>query len=328
MAGYLGVTAPAVNKWEHGNSFPDISLLAPIARLLEISTDTLLSYREDLTEQEIFRIVEMMSRKVKEEGYDAAFQYAEENVREYPNCIPLIFQTAQTLNGYRIIYGIEDQEKYRDKILAYYVRCLESDDCEIVQAAAVSLFHYFVSEKEYDKAEKYLERIPKQGFDPIQLQANLYLNQGKTEEAYPLYERVLFASFQKMSGALNGIASLAMLEKDHTKAGNIAEKQRRLAELLEMGDYQEAAPVLSLAIYKQDKEAVLENLNVIIESMKKTAAYRKSELYSHIKFSDTGTQEIAFMLQRGLENDENIEFIRQDIRYKELLEKLKKISKR
>ncbi len=31
MANRLGVTTPAVNKWENGNSNPDIELLAPIA---------------------------------------------------------------------------------------------------------------------------------------------------------------------------------------------------------------------------------------------------------------------------------------------------------
>jgi len=43
VANRLGVTAPAVNKWENGNSFPDIMLLAPIARMLDITLDTLLS---------------------------------------------------------------------------------------------------------------------------------------------------------------------------------------------------------------------------------------------------------------------------------------------
>ena len=57
VAGYLGVTAPAVNKWENGNSLPDISLLAPIARLLGISTDMLLSFREELTEEEMNEII-------------------------------------------------------------------------------------------------------------------------------------------------------------------------------------------------------------------------------------------------------------------------------
>lgn len=53
MANRLGVTTPAVNKWENGNSNPDIELLAPIARLLNISLDTLLSFHEKLTGVEI-----------------------------------------------------------------------------------------------------------------------------------------------------------------------------------------------------------------------------------------------------------------------------------
>ena len=57
MARRLGVTAPAVNKWEKGNSLPDITLLAPIARLLDVSLDTLLAFREDLTAEEIKEIV-------------------------------------------------------------------------------------------------------------------------------------------------------------------------------------------------------------------------------------------------------------------------------
>ena len=51
MAIRLGVTAPAVNKWENGNSMPDILLLAPIARLLGITVDELLSFREELTKE-------------------------------------------------------------------------------------------------------------------------------------------------------------------------------------------------------------------------------------------------------------------------------------
>lgn len=47
MANRLGVTAPAVNKWENENSLPDITLLAPIARLLDISLDTLYPLRRN-----------------------------------------------------------------------------------------------------------------------------------------------------------------------------------------------------------------------------------------------------------------------------------------
>ncbi|MEE0761717.1 MAG: helix-turn-helix transcriptional regulator [Acutalibacteraceae bacterium] len=35
LASILGVTAPAVNKWEKGSSFPDITLLPVLARALK-----------------------------------------------------------------------------------------------------------------------------------------------------------------------------------------------------------------------------------------------------------------------------------------------------
>ena len=57
MANRLGVTTPAVNKWENGNSNPDIELLAPIARLLHISLDTLLSFHETLSGAEIEEMI-------------------------------------------------------------------------------------------------------------------------------------------------------------------------------------------------------------------------------------------------------------------------------
>ena len=57
MAEKLGVTPPAVNKWEKGVSMPDIMLLAPIARLLGITLETLLSFKEELTDDEIKKIV-------------------------------------------------------------------------------------------------------------------------------------------------------------------------------------------------------------------------------------------------------------------------------
>ena len=45
LAQRLGVSAPAVNKWERNNSYPDITLLPPLARLLEVDLNTLLSFQ-------------------------------------------------------------------------------------------------------------------------------------------------------------------------------------------------------------------------------------------------------------------------------------------
>ena len=73
MANRLGITTPAVNKWENENSYPDIALLAPIARLLGISLDTLLSFQEDLTGEEITAIVLETDQRLKTSTYDEVF---------------------------------------------------------------------------------------------------------------------------------------------------------------------------------------------------------------------------------------------------------------
>ena len=53
VAERLGVSTPAVNKWENGTTCPDISLLAPLARLLRTDINTLLCFQEDLTEENV-----------------------------------------------------------------------------------------------------------------------------------------------------------------------------------------------------------------------------------------------------------------------------------
>ncbi|MBR2891397.1 MAG: helix-turn-helix transcriptional regulator [Bacilli bacterium] len=42
----LGVTNKAVSKWEVGETLPDVSMLAPLAKVLEVSVDELLNYTD------------------------------------------------------------------------------------------------------------------------------------------------------------------------------------------------------------------------------------------------------------------------------------------
>ena len=44
VAELLGVSAPAVNKWENGNSYPDITLLPQIAQLFHMTMDDLFDF--------------------------------------------------------------------------------------------------------------------------------------------------------------------------------------------------------------------------------------------------------------------------------------------
>ena len=69
VANYLGVTAPAVNKWEKGTSYPDITILPALARILETDSNTLLSFKEELTEQEIAIFLNTLSEMLEKDGF-------------------------------------------------------------------------------------------------------------------------------------------------------------------------------------------------------------------------------------------------------------------
>lgn len=328
LAGALGVTAPAVNKWENGNSYPDISLLGPLARLLGITTDVLLSYKENLSDREIHTLLETIGEKAKAEGFDAAFAWTEGKIREYPNCIRFILYAAQSLYGYKTIFQAELPEKYEEKLLGWLRRCAESTEPEIQQNAAVILFMQYMEKKDYQKAQECLNLLPERGFNGKQLQANLYVQQGKKEEAYRIYEQLLFGCFQDAGAALSGILRLCIEEDNLEKAEKIVEKQKKLAEIFEMGKYQEASAGLELAVYKKDRAALLKQLAETVENIGELDAFRSSELYSHIGFKENGTGEILYMLKKTLETDEELAFVREEPEFARIQETLAQLVKK
>ena len=53
VANALGITTSSVSKWETNNTYPDISLLSPLARLLGTSVDNVFNFKQKLSEEEI-----------------------------------------------------------------------------------------------------------------------------------------------------------------------------------------------------------------------------------------------------------------------------------
>lgn len=85
VANMLGVTAPAVNKWEHAVSMPDITLLPALARLLGIDMNTLFSFHEELTDEEIATFVNELYTMAIGDDAAGAFAAADAKIRDYPH---------------------------------------------------------------------------------------------------------------------------------------------------------------------------------------------------------------------------------------------------
>lgn len=194
IANQLGVSAPAVNKWENGISYPDIELLAPLARLLNISIDTLLSFQDELTDNEINGFIEEVSLGMMTGSFEDAYDKVNKKIREFPNCNKLILWSAQILNAYLIMKFKEEskREKYFDQIVKWLEKVANCGDAELAKEAQISLAQNLMKNKRYDDAQKMLDKISPLGFDKRIVQVQLYVSQKKYDEAFKIQDEMLY----------------------------------------------------------------------------------------------------------------------------------------
>ena len=293
-------------KW-HTENLPDIELLAPIARLLDISLDTLLSFHEKLSDTEIEEIIRKMDRMFSEEGYEKTYEWALRLIKEYPNCNMLIWQTAVMLDARRITDKCTNQEKYDKQINAWYELALHDENEEIQHHAADSLFGFYLRKKDYTKAEKYLDYFSE--YDPMKsyYQGRLLQKQGKIKEAYEKYENIIFSGFSTLNFVLSTMAGLALRENDIGYARFLSGKVQAVAHILEMGKYNEYSPMLDIVCAGKDVEGTYKVVKHLLDNVGTMYDFRKSGLYKHMKFRDIDEAILDGVKEKLLEGFRNEE---------------------
>ncbi|MFR4561824.1 MAG: helix-turn-helix domain-containing protein, partial [Flavonifractor plautii] len=159
VAQALGVSGPAVNKWERGACCPDLALLAPLARLLDTDLNTLLSFREELTGAEIAAFTEELYTLAQSGGIDAAFLRAEELLHRWPGCDRLTISLAMTLNGLFFTLGVAEPEPYERRLEPLYRALADSEEPDIRDQALHLLIGRHMRREEYAAAEELLSAL-------------------------------------------------------------------------------------------------------------------------------------------------------------------------
>lgn len=285
MAKRLGVTAPAVNKWENGNSMPDITLLAPIARLLGITLDTLLTFQGDLTDQEVNELIRVLGEKLKAEPFEEVFQWARQQMEQYPNCEHLLLYMTVVLSGACIEKGIEEKQ-YEEYLLAVEERLLGSSEESVRTTAADALHGFYIRKEQYEKAEEYLTYFSPQSPERKRKQAVLYAHSGRTEEAYRTYEELLYSEFNMLHPAFHGMFAMCVKEQNLEKAEYLTERMIQLIRAFEMGQYYEASARLDLMMAKKDAEGTIACAGQMFESVGQFGSQCRAPLYEHMAFKE------------------------------------------
>lgn len=282
MAICLGVTTPAVNKWERGNTLPDVALLAPIARLLGITTDELLSFKDNLTDEETNQYLLKIQKDLENKDFHDVFLSVKEKIEEYPNCENLIWQAAVILDAKRMTIELPNKDNYDNVIFRWYERCLLSEDERIRNQAADSLFHAFVRKEDYEKAAQYLDYFSLENPERKRKEALVNSKTGKRTEAYRAYEELICSGYQHIQMVLNDLRILYMEDDNHEMPKKLVKVSSSAASAFEMGKYNEVCFGLDVAVWERDVAWTAQLMQEILDSVDSIGDFTKSKLYQHM----------------------------------------------
>lgn len=305
VADYLGVSTPAVNKWEKGSCYPDITLLPALARLLKVDLNTLLSFNDDLSEKEIGDFLNELYEVVSTKGFETAYEVAIDKIQQFPNCYKLILNTANILSGMICMFGVENKESYEGEIEALYVRVLESEDSEVKNQAISMLINIYLERAEYEKAQSCIDKLPTVTYDKKRLQGSLYTKKGEFDKASELFNHKLIEATTEIFTILISMMEIALKDGRKEDAKYFAEVVEKTTELYDLWDYNGQVGYFQLYSAEKDADNFVIVLNKMLEAMKKPWNPSKSKLYSNMKVnqSEEGFEQFIDTFVNTLKND-------------------------
>lgn len=336
IADYLGVSTPAVSKWESGASCPDISLIAPLARLLKTDPNTLLCFKEELTESEIAAFLTEISVCARTKGYADAFSLALDKIREYPNCMPLLEHVSVTLEGLLIMSGTGKTERdaYTKQLTALYEQAAAGNDPQMRERAIFMLIPKYIAQNDFEKAQELIDKLPAPSeLDRRLVQAQLFFAEEKYADAALIYERKVLSCANMLLGSLLQLVEIACRENRMKDAAAISSFHTQIAGLLGLWDYNSYVAPLMLALSKRDSKECLSLIRSLFNSCHTPWDMSKSPLFFHMTTNaapekQNTQQNYGKQILPGLiaafEQDTQYDFLRDNEEFQKLLEEYKK----
>lgn len=333
LADAVGVSVPAVSKWETGNSYPDITLLVPIARYLGVTVDDLFRYECDIPPERVLEIEKECSEKF-EEDFEAGLSLCGDYLREYPNNAYLKFRIASLLPWHASRSGVKEETARAalEQAADLLKTAGESKEDKIRNASLYLLACTYAQMDRCGEAREVLEKLPRNDTDPDGLLPSVYLRQGEFEKAKKLGQKNLIGGVESAAMALTGLAGIAMQEEKWEEALACADAQRRLIETFHLEKFLLFSNCeLYLSVYSRKKDAektllyLKQSLSAFPFGMDRL---RLSDIFF---FSNLDTKEPSFTANftrntviRGLKENRALDFVRGDARFGAVLDDFRK----
>lgn len=285
-----------------GISYPDISLLPALARLLDTDLNTLLSFRDDLTDKEVAIFLNQVSETIDKEGFTAGYDIAIAKLKEYPTCDQLVCGVTMLMDGALILKEPKDDrlEEYRTEIMSLYKRAARSDNIQIKEQALSHLISDSIQRKNYTEAQSLLDSISDPSpVDKKQIQAKMYIEQGELSKAAKTVEEKLLLLNTEVHETLLSLMDVAIKDKRFDDAEYIANVDEQVTRIFDLWEYNRYLAHFQLYLALKDRTKLLKTFAPMIKSPAKRWDANKSPLYQHIQTKEMD-KDFGKMLQKNI----------------------------
>lgn len=318
LAKFLGVSTPAISKWENNITYPDITLLSMIASYFNVSIDEIMSYRLDLTDNELDLIIKNCEKLIMKD-IDKAVELFEEYLNQYSTSPKFKIKLSELA---MLIYS---KVKDINKIMSLNKRLISSlvdiidviADVELKEKALTQLSGLYMFNNDYENAKKYLEKIHKPSKNPDLLLPNILIMQKDFEEGRKRFQYALKNSLAEAT-SFSWQLGMSYLQKESfdidrsrdyfVMAIKIRESENNLLNL--------SLPYIYLSrTYNQkgDIDTSINNLNDLIDKMSSFDMNEIEKYYDLIDKDDnefnikTRFKGVLYLINAVFSNDEILE---------------------
>ena len=175
LASILGISEPAICKWENDNSMPDVMLLVPLARALHTDLNSLFSYEEILSTSHANELINTAEEIGLSQGIKEELLYWKHLMQEYPNSDFL------KLNYIKKVTKLQIQGNHLEGIESIEPMLLSlknSTDSDIKENAQLYLVSFYIRNQRFKDAQTALSELSNSDFNARHLKT-LYLYETK-----------------------------------------------------------------------------------------------------------------------------------------------------
>lgn len=332
LAAAVGVSAPAVSKWETDTSCPDIALLCPLARALGTTVDALLQFERTLSDEEAAARANAILETAMEGGLEQAEADLRTLLRTYPACPAVQFHGAVLYSSFDNLFpesAKQQGERWRTACRALLQAVLDDGPSPYWQNALGQLAGQKMADGELEQAEALLDQLPKREINAETLRATLYLKQGNAEKARASVQSQLYL---RVNEVLTGLLLLSgeQLTPDAGQALEFCLLYDKVAALFGIPGYASAGILMGGYLRAGNgaraKEQLVRYLNELCLPMGAPQSPCFAPAAHTAGKAESSARQLRRLSVQAVEQDERLRPYLQDAEVRQALEKLRAIS--